>query len=83
MLCSFSLAIFHAALVFDLTGLCRIATRAGVALVATLFAAVGLLRLREILCAQANENDDCQRREDTHVFSLHSHFALLSLSTLK
>jgi hypothetical protein len=45
---SFALTVFHAALVFDLAGLCGIASRAGVPLVAALFAAVGLLRLREI-----------------------------------
>jgi hypothetical protein len=52
------LAVFHAALVFDLTSFCRIASGAGAALVATLFAAIGRLRLREILGAQAHENDD-------------------------
>jgi hypothetical protein len=43
----FALAIFHAPLVLDLAGFCRIASAASVPLVATLFAAIGLLRLRE------------------------------------
>jgi hypothetical protein len=70
MFCSFCLAIFHATLVLDLAGFCGIASRASVPLVATLFAAVGRLRLREILCVQADEYDDCQRCQDTHVVVL-------------
>ncbi len=45
MLRSFLLAIFHAALVLGLAGLSRIARHAGATLLATLFAAVRLLRL--------------------------------------
>jgi len=43
----FALAVFHAPLVFDLAGFFGITSRASVPLVATLLAAVGLLRLRE------------------------------------
>lgn len=55
----FALAAFHASLVFGLAGLSRIAGHAGAPLVAALFAAIGRLRLREILNAQANEDGDC------------------------
>jgi len=44
----FALAVFHAPFVLDLAGFCGIASRASVPLVATLLAAVGLLRPREI-----------------------------------
>jgi hypothetical protein len=60
MFCSFCLAIFHATLVFDLAGSCGIASGASVPLVATLFAAVRLLRLRELRRAETEENDDSQ-----------------------
>ena len=72
-LCSgrlFALAVFHAPFVLDLAGFCRIASRASVPLVATLFAAVRLLRLRETRRAEADENDDYQGREEPHVIAL-------------
>jgi hypothetical protein len=53
-------AIFHATLVLDLAGFCGIASRASVPLVATLFAAVCLLRLRGLRRAETEENDDSQ-----------------------
>jgi hypothetical protein len=56
----FALAVFHAPLILDLAGFCGIASRASVPLVATLFAAVGLLRLRETRRACANQGDDHQ-----------------------
>jgi hypothetical protein len=56
----FALAVFHAPLILDLAGFCGIASRASVPLVATLFAAVGLLRLRETRRACANQDDDHQ-----------------------
>jgi hypothetical protein len=54
----FALAVFHAPLILDLAGFGGIASRASVPLVATLFAAVGLLRLREMWRACANQDDD-------------------------
>jgi hypothetical protein len=54
----FALAVFHAPLVLDLAGFCRIASGASVPLVATLFAAVGLLRPRETRLAEPNQKDD-------------------------
>jgi hypothetical protein len=56
----FALAVFHAPLVLDLAGFCGIASRASVPLVATLFATVGLLRLREARRAAPNQKDDHQ-----------------------
>ena len=56
----FALAVFHAPLVLDLAGLCGIASRASVPLVATLFAAVDLLRPRETRLAQPNQKYDHQ-----------------------
>jgi hypothetical protein len=53
------LAVFYAPLVLSFAGFSRIARHAGAPLIAALFAAVGWLRLREILGAQAHENDDC------------------------
>jgi hypothetical protein len=58
--CLFALTVFHAAFVFDLAGLCRVTARAGVPLVATLFAAVGLLRLRETRRGAPNQKDNHQ-----------------------
>jgi hypothetical protein len=52
-------AIFHAPLVLDLAGFCGIASRAGVPLVAALFAAA-CLRLRGLRRAETDENDDSQ-----------------------
>jgi hypothetical protein len=54
------MAVFHAPLVLDLAGFCRIASRASVPLVATLFAAVRLLRLRETRLAEPNQKDNHQ-----------------------
>jgi len=56
----FALAVFHAPLVLDLAGLCGIASGAGMPLVATLFAAAGLLRLRETRRSAPNQKDDHQ-----------------------
>src|SRR5262249_23978436 len=56
----FALAVFHASLVLELAGFRGIASAAGVPLVATLFAAVGLLRLCRIWRAEADEKDDRQ-----------------------
>jgi hypothetical protein len=56
----FALAVFHTPLILDLAGFCGIASRASVPLVATLFAAVGLLRLHETRRASANQDDDHQ-----------------------
>jgi hypothetical protein len=65
----FALAVFHAPLVLDLAGFCGIASAASVPLVATLFAAVGLLCLRETRF-EPDEKDDHQRREETHAIIL-------------
>jgi hypothetical protein len=56
----FALAVLHASLVLDLAGFCGIASRASVPLVATLFAAIGLLRLHEMRGAASNQKDDHQ-----------------------
>ena len=56
----FALAVFHAPLILDLAGFGGIASRASVPLVATLFAAVGLLRLRETRRAGPDQADDHQ-----------------------
>jgi hypothetical protein len=56
----FALAVFHTPLILDLAGLCGIASRASVPLVATLFAAIGLLRSRETRRAAPNQKDDHQ-----------------------
>ncbi|HVI11567.1 MAG TPA: hypothetical protein VM822_01725 [Pseudolabrys sp.] len=66
----FALTVFHASFVFDLTGLCGIASGAGVPLVATLFAAVSLLGLRRMWRAEADENEDRQNSEETHAIVL-------------
>ena len=66
----FALAVFHAPLVLDLAGFCRIASRASVPLVATLFAAVNLLGLRRMWRAEADENEDRQKSEETHAIAL-------------
>jgi DMSO/TMAO reductase YedYZ heme-binding membrane subunit len=50
--------VLHAPLVLNLTGLSRIARHASAPLVATLFAVVGLLRVRKTRRAQAHEDDD-------------------------
>jgi hypothetical protein len=54
----FALAVFHAPLVLDLAGFCGITSRASVPLVATLLAAVGLLRQHRMWRSEADENDD-------------------------
>jgi hypothetical protein len=54
----FALAFFHTPLVLDLAGLRGITSRAGVPLVATLFAAVCLLRLCRMWRGEADEKDD-------------------------
>jgi hypothetical protein len=54
------LTVFHAPFVFDLTGFCGIASGAGVPLVTALFAARGLLRLRETRRTAPNQKDDHQ-----------------------
>jgi hypothetical protein len=56
----FALTVFHTPLILDLAGLCGIASSASVPLVATLFAAVSLLRLRETRRACANQDDHHQ-----------------------
>jgi len=65
--------------VFGLAGLSRKAGHAGAPLIGALFAAVGRLRLREILGAQADESDDHYRDEATHLCRPpYFHFALPS-----
>jgi hypothetical protein len=54
------LAIFDAPIVLRLAGLSRIARHAGTPLIATLFATVGLLRVRRMRRAEADDKDDYQ-----------------------
>src|SRR5262245_13097022 len=66
MLCSFSLAIFHAAFVFSLAGLSGIARCAGVPLLTTLFATVRLLCLCSVKSAKNDQYQCC----DAHFIAL-------------